>query len=215
MRTPRKQAGMTLISTLVGVTLSLVTLGAMMMLHRTLAVSSTETNQELQRDGQVWSATQNALVEIQQAGYGITPGEAGQNLWASSDGKRVSWRYRQSLTDAGYRCGGLWVVPEETAGLAPGLYLFRDVACASAGQDAVWQAQYPQRQTLASGRAFYEAEGGEVLGMKLSQAVFVKENASQCLPYAASEQAQTSHPMISLLIDGQPIFRSCLVNLSL
>ena len=215
MISPRHQQGMTLVSTLVGVTLSLVTLGAMMMLHRTLAVSSTETNQELQRDSQVWSATQNALKEIQQAGFGITPGEAGQNLWTSSNGKQVSWRYRQSLTDTGYRCGGLWVVSEETRGVPAGFYLFRDVPCASAGQDTVWEAIYPQRQTLASGRAFYEASEGEVLGMKLSQAVFVKENAAACLPYASAEQASASHPMVSLLIEGQTVFRSCLVNLSL
>lgn len=215
MKLRKSQAGMTLVSTLVGVTLSLVTLGAMMMLHRTLAVSSTETNQELLRDGQVWSATQTAMMEIQQAGYGIAPGETGQNLWTSADGKQVSWRYRQSIGDAGYRCAGLWIVSEATQRLAPGLYLFRDVSCSSAEQTNLWQGVYPNRQTLASGRAFYEAEGGEVLGMTLTQAVFVKESAAACLPYAASDQPRGNHPMVSLLIDGQTVFKSCLVNLSL
>lgn len=214
------QRGATLISTLIGVVLSLLTIGSMMMLHRTMAVASTQANQELARDSQVQSSLQNALTEIQQAGFGIAPGEAGLNLWTSTDGKRVSWRYRSNLADAGFVCGGLWVVTsfqvsrsQDNPTSEPGLFLFQGVPCTSADNASLWGATSPHRHQLASGRAFYETAGGEALAYSLSRAVFVKGSASACAPFASTPTLSGTHPQVSMLIDGRPVFQSCLVNL--
>ena len=214
------QRGATLIGTLIGVVLSLLTIGSMMMLHRTMAVASTQATQELTRDSQVQSSLQNALTEIQQAGFGISPGETGLNLWTSTDGKRVSWRHRAHLDDSKFVCGGLWVASAAQAENAqdnstsePGLFLFQDVPCTSADDVSIWSATSPHRHQLAAERAFYETEGGEALAYSLSRAVFVKESASACLPFPSQQSTQGEHPRVSMLIDGRSVFQSCLVNL--
>lgn len=216
----QQQRGATLISTLIGVVLSLLTIGSMMLLHRTMAVASTQANQELARDSQVQSSLQNALTEIQQAGFGISPGEPGLNLWTSTDGKRVGWRYRASLADPTLVCGGLWVVtssqaarPQDNSTSEPGLFLFQGVPCTSADDASLWRATSPHRHQLASGRAFYETEGGEALAYSLSRAVFVKGSASACAPFPSAPSTAGTHPRVSMLIDGRTAFQSCLINL--
>ena len=215
MMSRRSQRGSTLISTLIGVVLSLLTIGAMMLLHRTMVEVSSQSSQELSRDGQVQSSLQNALTDLQQAGFGILPGEAGQNLWTSEDGKRVSWRYRADLADTGFVCGGLWIADQQgdRSEQDMGLLLFRDFPCESADDNALWQSSSPYKQQLASHRSFHETEGGETLAYGLSRAVFVKENVNSCLPFHSEEQTKKEHPRVSLVIDGRTTFQSCLVNL--
>lgn len=211
MITKKYQKGEGLVGAMVGLVLSLITVAAMLMVHKTMAISSLQVNQEMTRDGQVVSSSQIAELEIQQAGYGITNGSASDNLWVDPTGRQITWRYKVNLSDNQTVCGGMRIIPENIGEQKAGLYLMSKVNCSSASQSGLWASNVSKLRQVAAESAFFKNTEGEALALSLTDAVFVKENSSACFPYGHISEGE--HPMVSLLIEGNPMFKACLPNL--
>ena len=205
------QRGYTLVGMMVGLALSLLTIVAMLALYKTMIDLSSDATRSAERSGQLGAATLAAELELQQAGFGIEPGEAGENLLVAAG--QVVWRFRElGAAAADYQCAGLRLA---TADDGPrGLYLLPATPCTSADDAGLtWSAPgQPLPQQLASESAFHVATG-EVAVFPLADATFVQAAGTACFPYAQTATTDLS-PQVQLLALGEPMLSVCLPNLA-
>jgi len=99
------QRGMTLISLMVGMLLSMISILAGMMLYQSMARVSIESRADAMQDGQLASAMLSLQLELQSAGYGIDPEMPGTHIQRVVDGanQTLYWRYRETVP-AGFVC---------------------------------------------------------------------------------------------------------------
>lgn len=164
----RRASGFTLISTLVGLVIGLLSIAAMLTLYRNVVNSSLFVEKQAARDGQVATGSLVSQQEMQQAGFGITDAAIGTDLVVLSNavlsdgklkgaalgsysstvtGNAVIWGFNPTAasgtTDpAGYQCEGLLVTTQGLLWLTP-------VSCKSA---ANWQGVNWKTNQLASTR---------------------------------------------------------------
>lgn len=166
IRPRRSMSGFTLISTLVGLAVGLLSIAAMLTMYRDVASTAHFVQEQSRRDGQVASSSLVSQQEMQQAGFGITGAAIGTDLvvlsnaslsgdklkgtaitsyGASVTGNAVIWGFNPTAatgkTDpAGYQCEGLLVTSK-------GLQWLKPASC----KDAVhWQSVSWQTHQLAS-----------------------------------------------------------------
>lgn len=207
------QGGYTLVGMMVGLALSLLTIVAMLALYKTMIDLSSESMRSAERSGQLGAAAVAAELELQQAGFGIEQGEAGENLHLSAGGDAVVWRFRElGAAAADYQCAGLRLVT--ATGAARGLYLLPATPCTSADDAALdWTSPgQPVPQQLASESAFFVATG-EVGAFPLADASFVQAANSVCFPYGQTAVTAES-PRVALVASGVPMLSVCLPNLA-
>lgn len=204
----KQQQGYSLVSTLVGVVISLATVGVMLTTYRLIGDTSIETTQEMNRDGQTLSILQVLEIEVQQSGFGTNNGGAvSDDVLISSQGKRIAWRYKPELSGAAMSCKGIEIVSTATRTREVGVYGYAVSNCASAGNTSIWSAT-PTK--LASGSAFF-LQQGEVGGLSLADGVFVKTASTVCAPYNSGDTRQ--HPTVELTAQGKTLFQTCLNNI--
>lgn len=93
------QRGMTLISLMVGLLLSMISILAGMVLYKNLVQVSVESRTDAAQDGQLASAMLSLQLELQSAGYGITSDEAGTHLQlVAGPPQTLYWRYKEATT---------------------------------------------------------------------------------------------------------------------
>lgn len=202
------QKGYSLISTLVGVVISLATVGVMLTTYRLIGDTSIETTQEMNRDGQTLSVLQILEMEIQQSGFGTnTGGAVNDDIVVSDQGRRIAWRYKPQLASAAMACKGIEILPTASNRREAGVYEYAVSNCISAGNTEIWNAT-PSK--IASSSAFF-LQQGEVGGLSLADAVFVKSASSVCAPYNSADSR--THPIIELNAQGKTLFSICLNNI--
>lgn len=202
------QKGYSLVSTLVGVVISLATVGVMLTTYRLIGDTSIETTQEMNRDGQTLSVLQVLEMEIQQSGFGTNIGGAvNDDIVVSNQGKRIAWRYKPELASAAMSCKGIEILPIASNRREAGVYGYAVSNCTSAGNAAIWNAT-PTK--IASSSAFF-LQQGEVGGLSLADGVFVKSASSACAPYNSGDTRQ--HPTVELSAQGKTLFSICLNNI--
>jgi hypothetical protein len=105
------QRGMTLISLMVGMLLSMISILAGMMLYQGMARVSIESRADAMQDGQLSSAMLALQLELQSAGYGIDPTAGGTHILRVVDGttQTLYWRY-QETAPAGFVCRAFRIV---------------------------------------------------------------------------------------------------------
>jgi hypothetical protein len=184
--TRRPSFGFTLVSTLVGMAVGLLSIAAMLTLYRNLVQEAKDVKAQSFRDGQVATSSLASQEEIQQAGFGIAGATVGTDLvvlsgatltggklkgtpataYASAtNGNAVIWGFNPTaatgaVDPAGYLCEGLVVTSQ-------GLQLLPPTSCKSA---AHWQSVTWQPKQLAS--------TGSLGPLSMFQA-----NAGSCWPY--------------------------------
>lgn len=227
------QAGQSLISMMIGVLISLFTIAGMMVLYKVMIDTSGNASRAALRDGQVSSALLAAQVELQQAGFGVPPGDAFDTKLAVA-GKQVVWRYRTNLASSDYVCAGLRLVDDKddsANGCAAagdgvdqrGLYFLPPKACASASAPPAWSCP----DLLTTEAAFFQplnkdgtvmdGDMAEVGGMSLGEAIGFTQGSTACLPYMQQEDAGVPLDQVatvSLATAGAPLFTACLPNIS-
>lgn len=229
----RHQAGITLIGMMVGLVISLLTISAMLAIYKTSIDISVNASRSALRDGQMSAALLAAQIELQQAGYGIAPGEAGV-LSVSPDGQQVLWRY-SAYPQAGSRCAGLKLVtapndasiavtPADAQSDRRGLYLLPGKACTSVDPAPSWGSDASERpRPLVSAAGFFvptdkqgtaltdEAGGASLTGLRFQQVA-----GGGCLPYAqqadTEELPEQSQRIVLLAGSGEQLFSVCLPN---
>ena len=213
------QQGATLISLMVGMLISLLTIGAMLATYKVVVEVSGSASRDADRDGQVASGILAAQMELQQAGYGIDIGEmpaAGgsvpddRNLYLAQG--FVAWRHQTG-------CKALKVETPQGAE-APALYISANAACTSA-KDVAASTWVWEPLTDIDAKAWKDRQGVGVLasagGQTLGAAVFNVNNNACSLPYAQQAGLAERSPELVLETGSgsakRALFRVCLSNL--
>jgi hypothetical protein len=139
----RSQRGVTLISLLIGITISMIAMVAMMMVFRNVASASLDARESSSAEGRSTSAASTVSILMQEAGYGISSPQLGTHLvvisGASLEGNILSGTAVAGSIKAGnavvwaaqtgiaLRCAGLY------APSGGGLLSLPAVDCTSAG----------------------------------------------------------------------------------
>lgn len=207
MKQPRArqlQAGVSLISMMVGLMISLLVIASMLVFYRSIIEVTNNASREARRDGQVSAALLAAQMDLQSAGFGVpassAAGTLATNVFIDPTGKEIVWRNKADPTLAAFQCSGLLIVD---SGASQGLYtLPAQTPCASASS-ATWAAN--AGQLVAGSAAFfvptrkdgtaYTGNDAERGGMSLEGGfVFALGTARECLPYM--QQNFTTTPML-------------------
>lgn len=210
----RRQAGVTLVGTLIGLLLSMLGLAAMLVMYQATVSVSTEAARSAQRDTQLVSGMLAAQMHLQAAGWRVEPGSEGENVRISADGRQVLWRLRD--VDGGpLLCEGLRLTGPAPAGEdSPdaGLHLLPATPCTGVEDPALtWSSPgQPVPLKLVSGVGYHVGEG-EVSALRLANAVFQMRTAT-CVPYGQGVPVR-EHALLTLEADGMRLFGVCLQNL--
>ena len=145
------QRGVTLISLLIGITISMIAMVAMMMVFKNVASAALEARESSTAEGRYTSAASTGSILMQEAGYGISDPQLGTHLvviaGASLNDNRLSgsaaagsikagnavvWAVQSGVT---LRCAGLYAPP------AGGLRSLPAVDCTGAGtwNTLIWE----------------------------------------------------------------------------
>lgn len=231
--TKRKQQGVTLIGMMVGLVISLITIAAMLAVYKASIDISTNASRSAVRDGQISAALLAAQVELQQAGFGLPPGEEGV-LLVSEQGRQVLWRY-SAYPLPGNRCAGLRLImddddvsielpPNDVQSDRRGLYWLPDQACASLEPAPTWGSGATERpRLLVSSAGFFvplDRQGrmltDEVGSPTLTGLRFEQHEGSDCLPYEQRERLDELSERVQRITlraqSGNPLFSLCLPN---
>lgn len=229
-RARQRQAGVSLISMMVGLMISLLVIASMLVFYRSIIEVTNNASREARRDGQVAAALLAAQMDLQSAGFGVpassAPGTLSTNVFIGGNGKEIVWRNKSDPGAAAYQCSGLLIVD---AGTTQGLYtLPAQTPCASAST-ATWAAN--AGQLIAGSAAFfvptrkdgtaYTGNDAEKGALSLQGgSVFALGTARECLPYMQQDFAATPmlpSPQVTLAQAsnaGNVLFSVCLSNLA-
>lgn len=224
------QAGVSLISMMVGLMISLLVIASMLVFYKSIIEVTNNASRSVRRDGQVSAALLSAQMDLQSAGFGVpassAPGTLNANLFIGNNGKEIVWRNKANPTDTAFQCAGLLLVD---TGTAQGLYtLPAQTPCASAAA-AAWGAN--AGQLIAGSAAFfvptqangvaYAAGDAEKGGLSLQGGfVFALGAARECLPYMQqnfSAAPMPASPTVMLVQAGNAsnvLLSACLSNLA-
>lgn len=191
----RAQAGVTLISMMVGLVISLITIAAMLAVYQAASGVSTAATTTTQREGQLASALLGAQIELQQAGFGLDAGVDGLELSPSE----LVWRHRRDL-DGPLFCAGLRIGQVDGDG-ATALFLLDEQAC-----DGALQAGAARPLAVLSAAVAGDAalDAGHI---DLQALRFEHSDDSGCLPYEQHRDSAHALP------GAGEIFSVCLPNL--
>ena len=213
-----KQTGLSLISMMVGLLISLLAVLLAMTVYKLVIGVSVNGIGTSQRDGQRASALLATQIELQQAGYGIerTVGPVDTSLLhLTNEPAQAVWRFRPDLTTD--TCAGVRVV---AAGTSAGLSWLPPKSCSSAAT-ATWAAA--DLQPLASQAVFFvprahdDSDLAETGVANLRNARFVPASEGCTLPYAQQAFASTDErPVAQRLVlrdvSGAVLLSACLSN---
>ncbi|MCD9004674.1 prepilin-type N-terminal cleavage/methylation domain-containing protein [Luteimonas sp. XNQY3] len=215
----RDQAGLTLISMMVGLVISLLAIASLLAVYRLVIDASGNAVGSIQRDGQVASALLAAQIELQQAGYGIerAAGPAETALLSIADDE-VTWRFRPT-PGAADLCAGLRLATGDGGG---GLLWLPPRACTDAAA-TTWDAA--DVRPLTTRTAFFapRARDGSVLtdevGAAVLQGARFELDGTCTLAYAQQAfDADDTHPLAQRLLlrggDGRLLLPACLSNIA-
>lgn len=193
---------------MVGVLIAVITIAAMLTAYRAMVSVSVPATRAAVRDGQAVSALLAAQIELQQAGFGILPADGGVNLVLGDSGRRIVWRYRDSVDAVGMRCAGLRL--QVTGTNTDGIYYFDPVDCGSADDTLT----FPTSRLLASAAVLFGADG-EARAWDLATARFRLEPNQTCGPFGIAATAANRTRVVMEDIARDPdalVFSYCLTN---
>ena len=107
------QTGVTLLSMLIGVVISLLTMAALFVLFQQSTVQGTQMREDIDLEGQLATILLSIQQDVQSAGYGMDVSDTAtftkpQVVLVSGSGNlfKLYWRYLDQPTDAAYTCKG-------------------------------------------------------------------------------------------------------------
>ncbi|MDZ4262821.1 MAG: hypothetical protein U1B30_10895 [Pseudomonadota bacterium] len=192
----RPQCGMSLISLMVGLLLSMISILAGVMLYQNMARVSIESRTDAIQDGQLASAMLALQLELQSAGYGIDPEAPGTHIQRVVEGttQTLYWRYRETAP-AGFVCRAFRIEDIDNNSRRQ-LQLLAPVNAASCTADAAlpalageWAATSVQAEFRAS------AAGADSL-----PAIAITLAPRTCFPYGMGEPGD--YQMVTITADN-------------
>ncbi len=102
-----KEQGFSLVELMVGMLLASLAILTSLTLYSNLVKVNVESTTDAKHDGQLASAMSILQLELQSAGYGITPANPADLVLV--DSTHLNWRFRPNPDAAVYTCRGFWV----------------------------------------------------------------------------------------------------------
>lgn len=189
------QRGMTLVSLMVGMLLSIISILAGMMLFQNMARVSIESRADAAQNGQLSSAMLALQLELQSAGYGIDPEVPGTHLQRVVEGttQTLYWRYRET-NPAGLICRAFRIQDIEN-NTRRQLQFLAPVTAASCTADADL-ASLAGNWAIASVQAEFRT-GATIGSLPLITLALAQRD---CFPYGMGESA--TYQMVTVTADN-------------
>ncbi|QJD59104.1 hypothetical protein HG264_09360 [Pseudomonas sp. gcc21] len=213
----KHQQGVSLISLMIGLLISLIAVMGMMALYRTVVHTTAESGSYARMSGDRSAAVLTAHVHLQEAGFGIDEASLGADLaFCSANlaqgqltvgscstgrrGKLLLWRTQTS----GERCAGLYITP------AGDLQYLQPRPCAGAELSGSWQEQDRARLYTKSldGAVFESMEVIEERCQALGVAGAGSLKVNLIAHHPVAEAYDAANPDTFLPINSS----SCLIN---
>lgn len=218
----RTQRGESLVGTMIGLALSLLTAVAMLIAYRTMVGVSVPATRTAKREGQAAAALLTAQTELQQAGFGIRDTDPGPSWHLSESNKKLVWRFRQTLPAGPIMCAGLRLQASTPVSETDGIYFLLPQGCGDADDATAFTPRL-----LATASVLFEPSTadtatttGESRSYDLSHAEFVLTAAANCGPYGVPGSSDSSQvvQLKDTRADTNPandivVFSQCLSNL--
>jgi Tfp pilus assembly protein PilW len=185
------QRGMSLVSLMVGLLLAMIGILAGMTLYKNIVQTSIQTRNDALQDGQLASAMLTLQLELQNAGFGITPGGAVPHVVRS--GNTLYWRYAVNNVT---QCKGFQIqdLDNNTRRELQILKTRDGTTCNTT--DALTTFQWELASAVAS---FRDSEAADV---DLPVITLDLVNG-QCFPYGMGTAA--AHPVVTVVADNAAI----------
>lgn len=186
------QQGMTLISLMVGLLLSMISILAAFTLYKSLVQVSIESRTDALQDGQLASAMLSLQLEVQSAGYGIASDEPGTHVQlVAGPPQTLYWRYKEA--GATFVCRGFQIQDVENNTRRRLQLLALPAANCNASGVLSSLPNWAVSTVLAEFRAS-EAAGASLPAIAITLA------AQECFPYGMGEAAE--HQMVTITADN-------------
>ncbi len=186
------QQGMTLISLMVGLLLSMIGILAAMTLYKNLVHASVEARADAAQDGQLASAMLSLQLEVQSAGYGITSDEPGTHLQlVAGPPQTLYWRYRAATNATVYVCHGFRIEDSENNTRRQLQLLSLSAASCNASADL---------SSLQGWTSNAVAEFRTSAAAPSLPAITITKTIQKCFPYGMGEAAD--HQMVTITADN-------------
>ncbi|QIB49629.1 PilW family protein [Pseudomonas sp. OIL-1] len=215
--THSRQRGVSLISLMIGLLISLIAVVGMMALYRTVVHTTAESGSYARMTGDRSAAVLTAHVHLQEAGFGIDEARLGADLAfcsgnlaqglltigtcsASRRGTLLLWRTQST----GERCAGLYMAPTGD------LQYLKPQPCAGAALGGAWQQQDRVRLYTKSldGAVFDSMELREESCQALGVAGAGALKVNLVAHHPVAEQYDAADPDTFVLINSS----TCLIN---
>ncbi len=188
----RLQRGMTLISLMVGLLLSMISILAALSLYKSLVQVSIESRTDAVQDGQLASAMLSLQLELQTAGYGIATDAPGTHVQlVVGPPQTLYWRYKDA--GATFVCRGFQIEDVENNTRRRLQLLALPAANCNASGVLSGLPNWAVSTVLAEFRASEAARAN-------LPAIAITLARQECFPYGMGEAAE--HQMVTVTADN-------------
>lgn len=186
------QRGVSLIGLMVGLLLAMIGILAGMTLYKNIVQTSIQTRNDALQDGQLASAMLTLQLELQNAGYGITPGGPVAHVLRPND-TTLYWRY--SINNI-VQCKGFQIQDLDNGNRRELQILKIKDGTPCNSTDALNALQWDVANVIASFRDSPAADAG-------LPAITLALVNGQCFPYGMGTAA--AHPVVTVTADNAAI----------
>lgn len=202
----RYQAGMSLISLMIGILISMIGILAGFLLYQNMVKVTLQTRADATQDGQLASAMLSLQLQLQSAGFGIDKAaNPGPHLaLVSGPPQALYWRYLNDPTDsnsavcAGFRVEDASVTENEVTEVRRQLQLLTPETAASCTLGANLTGLPGGWKVTSILAQFRRSE--EALAITSFPVVSITSAISQCFPYGLGQAA--NYRTITISVDG-------------
>lgn len=205
-RVKRDQAGMSLISLMIGILISMIGILAGFLLYQNMVKVTLQTRADATQDGQLASAMLSLQLQLQSAGFGIDKAaNPGPHLaLVSGPPQALYWRYLNDPTDsnsavcAGFRVEDVDFVVDGTTETKRQLELLSPETPASCTLAATLDG-LPGGWKVTSILAQFR-KSQQALAITSFPVVTITQDISQCFPYGLGQAA--NYRTVTISVDG-------------
>lgn len=190
-RAAYRQKGVSLISLMVGLLLSMIGILAGLTLYKNIVQTTVQTRSDALQDGQIASAMLTLQLELQSAGYGIEKDPTKTHIVRAAAGDAIYWRQRTgSLQCKGFR------IHTSVDGNRRQLQLLKLASGTCNETDALATLNWTEDKILA------QFQKSEATGLNLPQFTMQLINTS-CFPFGMG--VADTHPMVAITAENAAI----------
>lgn len=201
LRGDARQLGVSLISLMVGLLLSMIGILAGLTLYKNIVQTTVQTRSDALQDGQIASALLTLQLELQSAGYGLANDPTKTHVARSAAGDAIYWRQNTgTLQCKGFR------IHTSADGLTRQLHLLK-LASGTCNETAALASL-----NWAADNILAEFRKSEATGLNLPQFTTQLNATASCFPYGMGVKG--THPMVTITAENAAITAAKTVDIT-